>query len=71
VITDLGMPDMTGWEVARAINGRSPEIPVLLLTGWGERVQVPEGTQVAGILTKPFDVDRLTAAVARALGGRA
>ena len=36
VITDLGMPKTTGWEVAERIKSKSPETPVFLLTGWGE-----------------------------------
>ncbi|MBI2543932.1 MAG: response regulator [Candidatus Rokubacteria bacterium] len=38
VITDLGMPGMTGWELAERIKARSPGTPVFLLTGWGEAV---------------------------------
>jgi DNA-binding response OmpR family regulator len=33
VITDLGMPDVTGCEVARAIKAESPKTPVIMLTG--------------------------------------
>ena len=36
VITDLGMPEMDGRQVARAIKKRSQGTPVILLTGWGE-----------------------------------
>ena len=70
VITDLGMPDMTGWDVARAIRLRHPGTPVLLLTGWGEVVETPEGVSVDGIISKPFDVVKLTAAVGEALARR-
>jgi signal transduction histidine kinase/DNA-binding response OmpR family regulator len=37
VITDLGMPRMDGRAVAKAIKTLSPETPVILLTGWGQR----------------------------------
>jgi PAS domain S-box-containing protein len=36
VLTDLGMPDLTGWDVARAVKAKNPAFPVVLLTGWGE-----------------------------------
>jgi len=36
VLTDLGMPEVTGWDVARAARARHPRLPVVLLTGWGE-----------------------------------
>jgi GAF domain-containing protein/ActR/RegA family two-component response regulator len=70
VLTDLGMPDMTGWEVTRAVKAERPATPVLLLTGWGEMVEPPPGVLVDGVVTKPFDVTRLAAAVEEALRGR-
>lgn len=39
VVTDLGMPDIDGKAVARAIKRVSPGTPVVLLTGWGEGIQ--------------------------------
>ena len=33
VITDLRMPDMDGWEVARMIKAESPHTPVIMMTG--------------------------------------
>jgi DNA-binding NtrC family response regulator len=35
VITDLGMPDIDGQRVARAIKAESPQTPVIMMTGWG------------------------------------
>jgi CheY-like chemotaxis protein/uncharacterized membrane protein len=35
VITDLGMPDIDGRHLARAIKAESPQTPVIMLTGWG------------------------------------
>ena len=37
VITDLGMPEMDGRQVARAVKKRSLSTPVILLTGSGEQ----------------------------------
>ncbi|MBI4594041.1 MAG: response regulator, partial [Candidatus Rokubacteria bacterium] len=36
VLTDLGMPGMTGWDVARAVKARRPAVQVGIITGWGE-----------------------------------
>ncbi len=33
VITDLSMPDVNGYEVARTIKGESPQTPVVMMTG--------------------------------------
>ena len=38
VITDLGMPYVDGRAVAAAVKALSPRTPVLLLTGWGQRL---------------------------------
>lgn len=36
VITDLGMPDHTGWEVAKFVKARSPDTYVIITSGWGD-----------------------------------
>ncbi len=55
VITDLGMPYVDGRQVANAIKVASPTTPVILLTGWGQRMaaegDVPE--HVDFVLSKP------------------
>src|SRR5437588_224401 len=38
VFTDIGMPGMSGWELARAIRERNQQIPLAVITGWGEAV---------------------------------
>jgi CheY-like chemotaxis protein len=56
VVSDLGMPDMTGWDVARAIQERWPQLPVGLITGWGEtEITREERSRVNFVITKPFD----------------
>ena len=56
VISDLGMLDMTGWDVARTIQSRWPRLPVGLITGWGETEITPEERgRVNFVITKPFD----------------
>ncbi len=71
VLTDLGMPDLNGWEVARAIKASSAHTPVLLLTGWADVVDADTTGGVDGILKKPFGLGRLAAAVSDALATRA
>jgi len=55
VITDLGMPHCDGRSVARAVKEASPHTPVILLTGWGERLLAEGEAQpnVDRILSKP------------------
>jgi len=67
VITDLSMPDLDGWGVARAIKASRSDTPVLLLTGRADGMDPSVATLVDGILKKPFDLEDLTAAVSAAL----
>jgi signal transduction histidine kinase/ActR/RegA family two-component response regulator len=48
VITDLGMPDIDGQQVARTIKAESPGTPVIMMTGWGS-VMKDEEELVAGV----------------------
>jgi len=67
VLTDLGMPGMTGWQVAREIKARWPNLCVALITGWGEETPgtPKEGSAVEVILAKPITQAGLRAAIAR------
>jgi CheY-like chemotaxis protein len=67
VVTDLGMPYVDGRQVASAIKGLSSTTPVILLTGWGARLQA-EGdlpAHVEMVLAKPPKLRDLREALAR------
>jgi CheY-like chemotaxis protein len=67
VITDLGMPKVDGYEVARAIKRLSPSTPVILLTGWGYKLRT-EGNvpiEVDEVLSKPVEMRKMREALAR------
>jgi PAS domain S-box-containing protein len=73
VITDLGMPYVDGRRVAAAIKGMAPEVRIVMLTGWGQRL-VEEGDippHVDQVLSKPPKLRELREALANAspLGG--
>jgi CheY-like chemotaxis protein len=61
VLTDLGMPDVTGWDVAREAKRRRPAPPVILVTGWGEQAEAeaPAGARVDRVLAKPVQLRQL------------
>ncbi len=66
VITDLGMPHMDGEEVARRIKAISAATPIILLSGWGARLN-EEGespAHVDRVLSKPMSITELRAAIA-------
>jgi signal transduction histidine kinase/ActR/RegA family two-component response regulator len=61
VFTDVGMPGMNGWELARAIREKDEDVPLAVITGWGESVSSDEqkAAQVDWVVTKPFNVGRV------------
>ncbi len=68
VITDLGMPEMSGWEVAERIKKYNPKTPVILLTGWALNLE-PEKIKENGVdfvLQKPFTEEKLTEIISKA-----
>jgi CheY-like chemotaxis protein/anti-sigma regulatory factor (Ser/Thr protein kinase) len=71
VLTDLGMPGMTGWEVARRVKAHRPETPVVLITGWGASIDADQQRRsgVDLILFKPFQMEELFSALQVLAGG--
>jgi signal transduction histidine kinase/ActR/RegA family two-component response regulator len=69
VITDLGMPYVDGRRVAAAIKASSPATPVIMLTGWGQRLlddnEVPQ--DVDRVLNKPPKLTELRRVLAELL----
>jgi len=61
VFTDVGMPGMSGWELAREIRQINNQIPIAVITGWGEAVGSHEqkAAGVDWIVAKPFTADRI------------
>ena len=71
VILDLNMPVMNGWQFRAAQqqlrDARLAAIPVLLVTGSDHAVEHAASLAAAGVVTKPFNPDRLLTAVASVL----
>ncbi len=66
VLTDLGMPEVTGWDVAAAARARASRTPVILLTGWGENgADAPVPGLVDRILGKPVRLEDLLTAISQ------
>jgi len=67
VITDLGMPDVSGLDVARAVKATKPTTPVLLITGWGVHLDPEQMREIDSVIEKPFGKDALLAQMAELL----
>jgi PAS domain S-box-containing protein len=73
VITDMTMPHLTGWSLAREILAIRPEIPIILCTGFSDQAN-EEKARSAGIrafLFKPLIMQELATAVREAIDGPA
>ena len=69
LITDVSMPEMNGYQLAKELKGKRPNMKVLYVTGfidpsqWGDFESVPNDL----ILQKPFPPDQLVGTVYRLL----
>ncbi len=64
VLTDLMMPELSGWEVVRAIRSQWPALPVGVVTATPP-YRRDRGETVDVLLKKPVTLKRLREAVAR------
>jgi PAS domain S-box-containing protein len=72
VLTDEAMPEMTGSALARHIRSLRPEIPIILMTGFGSEEVMLEAARigVSVVLRKPLRRVELADSLARALDRR-
>ncbi|MBI3969110.1 MAG: response regulator, partial [Chloroflexi bacterium] len=66
VISDLGMPGLNGWDVTRLVKEAWPDVPVVLLTGWGRDITPTQQRErgVAAAVSKPAELDQLRRVIA-------
>jgi FixJ family two-component response regulator len=70
LITDIGIPDVDGFEIRRRALQARPNLPVFLITGRHEMADQSQAQGIGGVFRKPFDGQALLAAVADALQRR-
>jgi signal transduction histidine kinase/CheY-like chemotaxis protein len=66
VVTDLGLPGMTGRDFCSEVRRRWPDVAIVFATGMNEGPAISDRTRTA-LLRKPFSVDELEAAIKEAL----
>jgi CheY-like chemotaxis protein len=65
VLTDLGMPGMTGWDLSRRLREMDLDVTIVFVTGWGENVDGGAATQAGAdlVLAKPFNIEDVARAI--------
>ena len=71
VMVDIGLPGISGVEVATRIKRRWPKTTVVLMTGYTDRIGGKEAKEkgIDAVLTKPFALDQVTSLAERAIAG--
>ncbi|WP_296257427.1 MULTISPECIES: response regulator [unclassified Pseudomonas] len=65
MMTDKGLPDMDGVQLAQKAAELRPSLPILFASGYAENIDVPAGMHSIG---KPFSIDQLRDKVNSVLG---
>jgi GAF domain-containing protein/ActR/RegA family two-component response regulator/anti-sigma regulatory factor (Ser/Thr protein kinase) len=69
VLTDLGMPRISGWEVGKTLKRIEPKVPVAMITGWGVELNKEKMNEsgIDLIVPKPFNFDQVIQLVSEAM----
>jgi DNA-binding NtrC family response regulator len=71
VITDMVMPDLSGAALITMIRAKSPDTPIIAMTGWGQHpTQLAMEAKANVVLKKPFDLADLDQSVSDFLAAR-
>ncbi|SNS06074.1 hypothetical protein SAMN06295912_10194 [Sphingomonas laterariae] len=70
LITDVGLPEMSGWDLAEAARAMRPDLPILFITGYADAAARPESALDEGtaLITKPFGGALLASRIGAMLG---
>jgi signal transduction histidine kinase/ActR/RegA family two-component response regulator len=62
VFTDIGMPEMSGWELVTEIRARSKTVPLAIVSGWADAISVEKRSAVNAnwVVAKPFDINKIS-----------
>lgn len=66
ILLDYRLPGKDGWEIAKLIKKRQPEIPIIMISADNNIKKIAEG-KIEAFLAKPFDINILLALINRYL----
>lgn len=69
VITDIGMPGMSGWQLAKRIKENYPAVKIAVVTGWGNDITPEKRAEfgVGYVIGKPVGIDQVKRLVGEVL----
>lgn len=72
LVTDLGMPELSGVELAQALRSRDAALPIIALTGHSDHEEAWDGALLerTSLFRKPVDGAEVIAAAAALTGDR-
>jgi CheY-like chemotaxis protein len=61
LFTDIGMPDMSGWELVTEIRKHTQTMPIAIISGWADAISLETKNAVKAdwVVAKPFDIDKI------------
>ena len=73
MISDLGLPDASGYDLIRQIRAQGQTFPALAMSGYGQDEDIQRSHEAGFVvhLTKPASAEALVEAIASAAGGEA
>ena len=71
LVTDVGLPGLTGRQLADQARESRPDLKILFITGYAESVAISDGFLQPGMemITKPFDLDNLSRRIRSMISG--
>lgn len=67
LISDIGLPNINGFELRNRVRSARPDLPVFLMTGRHEIADQSRAQGISGFFRKPFDGQLLLASIKEAL----
>jgi len=60
IISDIGLPGISGWDFIKSVRAENDDIPILVITGWGNEITSDRvsSNHINKIITKPFKFDQ-------------
>ena len=67
ILCDIGLPDMSGWELVRILHQHCPDVPAIALSGYGQEEDVRRSRDAGFVehLLKPVTLEVLDEAITR------